>query len=273
VETLKSTANTLKQFFRSAVIHRSLLVKLSVRELKSSNFGSAFGTVWVFVEPTLYIFLMWAVFEVGMNYKISGNRPYLPWLMSGMIGWNLFSSGNAGGTSVFRSYSYLVSRTDIDMSILPLIKILSYLYVHAIFIALTILLLLVSGGTPSPFILQIPYYTFCTAALILGMNLFFASLYLFLKDVGNIVGVFLQIGFWVSPIFWDFNLIPARFHWLLKLNPLVYIITGYRDSLIDGVPFWAHTKEAVFFWAVTTAIIFIGAFTHSRLRPHFGDVL
>jgi lipopolysaccharide transport system permease protein/teichoic acid transport system permease protein len=82
-----------------------------------------------------------------------------------------------------------------------------------------------------------------------------------------------QFGFWLTPIFWSFKIVPEQYHDLIKLNPVYYIVEGYRDSLIYDTWFWERTELSFQFWIVALFFFFVGAVVFRKLRPHFADVL
>jgi len=159
------------------------------------------------------------------------------------------------------------------MSILPVTNILTSLYIHIIFMGIFLLLLLVSEVPFTLYWFQSIYFLFATAVLLLGLSWITASLSLFIKDVGHIVGVVLQVGFWASPIFWSIDIFPKSYQFFLKLNPASYVLEGYRKSFIYGQPCWTDVNGFIYFWSFTLATLFIGAYTYKKLRPHFGDVV
>jgi len=83
----------------------------------------------------------------------------------------------------------------------------------------------------------------------------------------------LKMLFWMTPIFWNIDMLPVRFRFFLKLNPLFYIVQGYRESFIYKVPFWTHPYYALYFWGLSLIIFILGVLVFKRLRPHFADVL
>ena len=162
------------------------------------------------------------------------------------------------------------------MSILPIVKILSLLLVHSFFLLLLVALYLVTGGTFSFYWFQSFYYLFALCILLIGFSWITSSISLFIKDVSNVIGICLQFLFWLSPIFWDFDTMEAgrKMRWIMKLNPLNYIMCGYRDSFLAHQAFWSHRLfETIYFWSFTLIVLLLGVFTYKKLRPHFGDVL
>ena len=109
--------------------------------------------------------------------------------------------------------------------------------------------------------------------LLTGLSWLFSALIIFLRDVGQLVAMALQFLFWGTPIFWSVKLLPAKYQPIIKLNPVVYIVEGYRDSLINRVWFWDHWLQTLYFWGIAGAMLVIGAVVFRRLRPHFADVL
>lgn len=73
--------------------------------------------------------------------------------------------------------------------------------------------------------------------LVISLSYITATLVVFFKDLGQIMNIILQFGMWLTPIMWQIDMIPDRFMWLFKLNPMYYVVQGYRDSMIYNVPF------------------------------------
>ena len=117
---------------------------------------------------------------------------------------------------------------------------------------------LLYGKMPSVYWLQFPYYIACSIFLILGLSWLTSALRVFIKDVGNFVGVILQIGFWATPIFWSLELVPEKYQYIIQLNPMAYIINGYRDAFVNHVWFWENGMVNFYFWGTTTIILIAG---------------
>lgn len=260
-------------FFIELYQRRRLIWDLAVRDFTGSYFGSTFGMIWVFVEPIIFMLIMWFFFTKAMKYNPTGGYPYLPWLMTSMILWNFFSAGVNGASGVFRSFSYLLKKWGFNISIVPVVNIISLLFVHLIFLLILFVLFLVSGIPFSWYWFQSIYYLFATCVLILGLSWIIGSISLFIKDIKNITGIILQLGYWISPIFWDINSYPEEYKIFMKLNPLYYVLNGYRKSFLYHTPFWDDWQFGLYYWCFTLTILAIGLFTYKKLRPHFGDVL
>ena len=94
-----------------------------------------------------------------------------------------------------------------------------------------------------------------------------------MKDVANMVAVILQIGFWMTPLFWDPSGMQPLVQSLLKLNPMYYVCMGYRESVVGDTMFWQHPLQTAYFWILTLLIFVGGSRLFSKLKPHFVDML
>ena len=169
--------------------------------------------------------------------------------------------------------SFLVKKIVFRVELLPIVKIMSALVVHIFFVAVLFVMFAIYGYSISIYNLQIIYYFFAMICLSLGISWLTSSLTVFLRDVGQFAAMILQFGFWATPIFWNLNMIPEKFQFVLKLNPAYYLVEGYRQSFIYHEWFWQHERLTIYFWIFTAIIMFVGAWCFKKLRPHFADVL
>jgi len=229
--------------------------------------------MWNFIQPIVFIFILWFVLNIGFNLKRIENTNHIFWLISGMICWLHFSDVFSSSTQIIQQYSFLIKKMDLSLGILPIARLLSASINHFIFIFLTVFFGLLMEVSPSFCFLQIFYYTFALQVLLLGLCWLASSTSIFIKDVNNIVTIIVQFGFWITPVFWSIDNVPQNYQWIIKLNPLHYLVTGYRDSLIYQIPFWQKPLETIYFWVFSLIILFIGAVVFRKLRPHFAEVI
>ena len=149
-------------------------------------------------------------------------------------------------------------------------------FTHLFFVAFTMVLFICMGYMPDWYALQVIYYSFCMILFATGLVYATSAVTVFFRDMKEVVGILLQIGMWVTPIMWNFETmvqIPGWAITVLKLNPMYYIVSGYRNALINHIGFWEDMGLTVYFWVVTAVILFLGTTVFKRLRPHFADVL
>lgn len=262
-------------------IYRNKFVigQLVKRDYKNRYLGSTLGFIWTIIQPIVMLVVLWMVFVLGFKSgSVTGANgqvvPFLPWFAIGLIAWNFFADALPGATGVFQEYSYLVKKINFRISVLPIVKISSAFITHLIFIVLGIIILVITGVPFSWYWLQVFYYLAAMMILLLGLSWIVSSLQVFAKDVAQMVSVILQFGFWLTPIVWNFNLVPFEYQFWFKLNPMFYIVDGYRRSFLFSEPFWGDQQVlGWYFWGVTLVILIIGVFLFRKLRPHFADVL
>ena len=258
---------------------RKLIWKLAKNDFKTKYAGSYLGIIWAFVQPVITILVYWLVFEKGFSakaemFKSGVEVPFVVYLTSGLVPWFFFSEAVSSSTNALIEYNYLVKKVVFKISILPLIKILAACFIHVFFVGVLLVIYLIYGYPPSLYLLQLIYYSFCMFILVLAMSYTLCSVVVFFRDLSQIVAIALQIGMWATPIMWSFTRVEGpKMAVLFKLNPLYYIVTGYRESLFDHRFFWQDTGMTIYFWAVTLLLFAFGTFVFKRLKPHFADVL
>ncbi len=260
-------------FFWDVFKNKSLLLSLSIQDFKQRYLGNYFGIVWAFIGPLITVLILFFVFQVGFRSAPEEGIPFVLWLVSGMFPWFFISESISSGSSSIIDKPYLVKKVVFKLSTLPVIKLITALFIHAFFLLILVLLLIGYGFYPKLIWIQIFYYLFATLILVLGISWATSSLVVFVKDTGQIINILLQFGFWLTPIIWSNRMMPPRYLLYLKLNPAYYIVQGYRDSVLYNVWFWEKPLLTVYFWVITFLILLLGAFLFKRLRPHFADVL
>lgn len=260
-------------FLKAIFQNRALLWSLTKNDFKQRYMGNILGIAWAFIQPTMTILIFWFVFQVGFKSQPIDNFPFILWLVAGMFPWFFFAEGLSNGTNSVLANSFLVKKVVFRVSLLPMVSLLSAFVIHAFFILFMFGMFIYYGYTPELYWLQIIYYLFATSVLLLGLSWITSSIVVFFKDIGQFVSMILQFGFWLTPIFWSMKMVPDKYIWLIKLNPIVYIIEGYRNSMIYHKWFWQDVNMSIYFWSVTSVIFIIGGLTFKKLRPHFADVL
>lgn len=263
---MKSNSNILK--------NSKLLWELSKKDLRTKYLGSFMGVLWAFIHPTISILVYWVVFQVGFKTTpMDGNLPFILWLLSGIIPWFFFSESLSSATNSIIENNYLVKKIVFPVKLLPIVKVLSALFVHVFFIIILFLMFRIYNYGFSLYNIQVLYYLIATVCLTLSLSYITSTLVVFLKDVGQFVGVVIQLLFWLTPIFWNFNIVEKQYQFFFKLNPVFYIVDGYRDALINQKWFWEHPLMTAYFWLFVIISGLVGITIFKKMRSHFADVL
>lgn len=247
---------------------------LVLMDFRKKYFDSLLGALWALISPLVTILLVYFVFRFGLKALPVKGISFLNWLISGMLAWFFISEGLANGIGAFTENKFLVTKIKFPIFILPFVKSTSSFITH-IGILTCFLLYLILGTNDLVFagLGNLIYYFLCSFVLVTAITYNLSTLFVFTKDVSNLLNVMIQLLYWATPIFWSKELLPDKFQFLLLINPVHYIIQGYRDSLFYGISFWDKQLELVVFWIIIAIIIAGGKLVYSKLRPFFADTL
>lgn len=257
---------------------RKLIWKLAKNDFKNRYAGSYLGKVWAFAQPIVTIGLYWFVFGNIMQSKAetfagSVTPPFVIWLTAGLVPWFFFSEAINSGTTALLEYSYLVKKVVFKISIIPIIKVISATFTHIVFVAFMLVLYFCLGYKPDIYLLQLPYYSLCLFLFVLALSYSTCAVVIFFRDLTQIINIALQIGMWATPIMWDIATVSPVLQTILKINPIFYIVNGFRSAMFEKTWFWQDFYSTMYFWIVTVVFFGIGALIFRRLKVHFADVL
>jgi len=173
-------------------------------------------------------------------------------------------------------YTYLVKKVVFKISIIPIIKVIGATFIHAFFVGVLLIVSICYGYYPTAYTLQVFYYSACLFIFVLALTYSTCAIMVFFRDLAQIINIALQIGMWATPILWNLDDLVNKYGGvvnLLKLNPLVYIVQGYRDAIYGQQWFWQDFYSTMYFWIVTVVMFGVGALVFKRLKTHFSDVL
>ncbi len=263
----------LYSFARDIYISRQIIMELAKKDLKNRYLGSYLGIVWAFVQPIVSILVFWFVFQVGFRSAPINDYPFILWLVTGIVPWFYFAEVFQGGSTAIIDNAFLVKKIVFKISILPLIRMVSSLFVHLFFVLIIFILYLAYGYGINIHYFEFVYYSLSMFALLIGLNWLTSGLTIFLKDLGQIISIIVQMGFWITPVLWNYEIMPAKYQFILKANPMYYIVQGYRSCFIYHKGFWETPIQTIYFWAITILVFAFGGLVFKKLKPHFADIL
>ncbi|HLR03887.1 MAG TPA: ABC transporter permease, partial [Virgibacillus sp.] len=189
-------------------------------------------------------------------------------------------SASSGAKAIF-SKLRVVSKMNFPMSILPNYTIFSKFMVHVVMVGIIIVILQFAGYPINIYYLQMPYFMIATYFFTFSFVLIFSTLSTLVRDIYKLLTSTMRIGIYISPILWDVTEVKddgtvatAVITAIVKLNPLTYLIEGYRASYF-GVEWYFITESGttLYFWTLTLILFVIGSVLHMHFRKYFIDFL
>ena len=254
---------------------RHLIWKLAKNDFRKRYAGSSMGALWALAQPVVTVAMYYIVFDKLMGGGGRGveDVPFVLFLTAGLVPWFYFNEALNNGTNALREYDYLVKKVVFKISILPIIKVIAATFIHVFFVAVLLIVAALYGYYPTVYTTQILHYSACLFVFVLALCYATCAVVVFFKDLTQIIGIALQIGIWATPILWNIDSAPGEWVVILKLNPLVYIVNGYRSAIYERSWFFEDFFSTMYFWIVTVVLFGIGVAVFKRLKPHFADVL
>jgi len=265
------TFNPLR-ILRDIFLRRNLLLQLVQRDVLLRYRGAMFGVLWIFLSPLLmlaiFAFVFGHVFQARWAQQ-TGGVPFWILLYAGLIAFNVFAETVSRSPTAVRGYPSYVKKIIFPVDILPLVPLGSAL-VHAGFNLLILLGALVWTGNLHSTIMLYPFLLVPMMLFSMGLAWFLAAWGVFLKDMTQIVPVFIQMLMFLSPVFYPVAAVPQKLQPIYLHNPLGAVIESCR-AVVTGSPVpWAVWVQALLF-AVAAFVVGYAFFQHSR--EEFADVL
>jgi len=228
----------------------NLIYELSRLDFKLKYYGSVLGMLWSFLKPFMMLAILYVVFFYF--FKV-GIKNYEVYLLLGIIFWNFFADTTKDSAQGVTAKAQLLQKTNLPPLIVVASVIVHSLWTFLITLAIFFIFFFAIGlhltWSILTLILLIPLLVILTA----GVSLFIVPLHMRFKDFGHIWDIFLQMLFWVTPIIYQYTLIPEKYiRWYL-LNPVARIIVDARNAVLYN--FFPEPKQLLI-TSILVAIIF-----------------
>ncbi|PAE38142.1 ABC transporter permease [Bacillus sp. 7884-1] len=266
---------SLLQIMKDHIRNFYLIIRLSVFELKSSSNNLYLGMLWEVINPLILIGIYWFVFGMGIRggEDVEGIE-YFPWMLSGIIVWFFISQALLQGSKSIYSRIRIISKMNFPMSVIPSFVITSRFYQHLILLGITIIILAFSGYTPTVYSFQLLYFMAANFAFLISISLITSTLATIIRDIQMVVQSVVRVLLYLTPILWTTDKLPAAIRGVLKVNPIYYIVEGYRSALLGtNWYFIDHFLYTAYFWGLVLVLLLIGSVLHMKFSQRFVDLL
>jgi len=251
-----------------------MIKSFALADLKKRYIGSFGGLIWSVINPLMMILTFYFVFSYVFGAKVQIDHPntsYTLWLIGGLIPWFFFTETVSRSTGALQENQALVTKTLFPSEVLPICLLVSGIINHLIGLCiLLVFAVIISGGIPPMAVFVLPYFILM-AIMVLGFSWALSSLNVFIRDVGQVIGIVLNLWFYYTPIIYPLNVIPQKYSIYLKLNPMYHVVEGYRNSLVLNE--YPDPYHLLYLGVFSFASFAMGGLLYKRLKPSFADVL
>lgn len=245
------------------------------REVIGRYRGSILGLLWSFINPVLmlaiYTFVFGFVFKARWGQGSEDQTQFAMVLFAGLIIYNLFAECiSRAPTLILNNVSY-VKKVVFPLEILPWVALGSALFHAAINLVVLLLFMTILGQAISWSLLWLPVLLLPFLLLIMGLSWFLASMGVFIRDIGQLVGMALTVLLFMSPIFYPLSALPESVSRFLFLNPLTFMVEQLRQILLwHQPPDWLHL---LIYYLVSIMTSWFGLLWFEKTRKGFADIL
>ncbi len=243
------------------------LLKTNVKKDIGGKYKNSFlGVLWSFINPLLQIAVYAFVFQIIMRSNIEN---YAVYLCCALVPWQYFSSVVLRGAATIIDNGNIIKKVYFPREILP-ISIVTSEGIN--FLISTIIILgfvIVSGIGISINIFWYFLIVIIQYIISLGISFIVSSLSVYFRDLLHLLGVFMQLLFYATPIVYSIENVPAGFRWLLRINPMSYLIEGYRAIFYDKMPPNFRSLGIALLMGIVLCVI--GYFVFRKLEKGFAE--
>lgn len=260
---------------RSIATNRSLLYSLIRRDIAGRYSGSVLGLLWSFFNPVLMLIVYTFVFSVVFKARWVGGSDskteFALVLFAGLMVFNLFSECINRAPGLILSNVNYVKKVIFPLEILPIVNLGSAFFHLLVNFIVWLLFYVVFYGVPHAGVLLFPLVILPLALLTLGVSWFIASLGVYLRDVAQVVGTFVPVLMFLSPVFYPLKSLPERFQGVVQISPITVAVEQAR-----GLMYWGEAFDWQMwglYLAISCCIAWVGFVWFQKTRKGFADVL
>lgn len=263
------------ELLRAVWRYRFFILSSVRNDLRARVARSQLGAAWMVLQPLAQVAIFSLVLSEVLGARIpgvAGSSAYPVYLMAGLLCWSLFNEITTRCLGIFVENAGLLKKIAFPRICLPLIAAGSALLNNLLLLAAMAAVFALLGHPPTIALAWLPALMLLTTALALGLGLLLGVINVFVRDVGQVMTIVLQLLFWLTPIVYMPSVVPARFAGWLAFNPLAPLVAAYQRVILYGQ---APVLDAALGWTALLALLLLGAalLLFRRSAPDMVDVL
>jgi ABC-type polysaccharide/polyol phosphate export permease len=239
--------------------YRDLIAALVARDLKVRYRRSAIGFLWTMLQPLLFMLVLQLVFASIFR---SGVDNYPVFALAGILFWNFFSQSITASMNSLKGNAQLLHKLPVPHAVFPVATVISGVVNLTFALVPLIGLLIYTGRGLTWALLFVPVAILIAAVFTLGAGLLLSPLAVFFHDTVELIGVFLTLLMYLTPVIYPMSIVPERMRVIVRFNPVRSILETFRDPIYFGkIPPFSHLSVAI---AIALAALLIGAFAFRK---------
>ncbi|MGQ9571484.1 MAG: ABC transporter permease [Thermodesulfovibrionales bacterium] len=245
-----------------------LILVLTQKELKVRYKNSYLGYLWSIMHPLAFAFVFFIAFKVFMKVRIEN---YVLFLIAGLFPWQWFANSVNFSPRIFLGNTNLVKKVNFPRNILPLSSVIQDMIHFILSIPVILLFIFIYHKSPSlSWLYGIPILLVIQFMIIYGISLMVSSVNLFFKDLERLIGIFMTLLFYFTPVLYPETMIPERLRYLMYLNPVAPLMLSWKNLFLKG------TLEPIYImlsFAYSLIFFMLGYVLYKKLSWKFAEVL
>lgn len=264
-----SKPDSFRSYFESIWKYRALIWVFAQRDLKAKYAQTVLGLGWTLIQPLTALLIFTFFFGFLLNWKTEGIA-YPVYVLSGLLGWNFFAYTVNAGTMGLQESAHIIKKIYFPKSIIPLSKMILGLVDLGFSLFLLIPLMIYFGQMISWKIIFFPVVLVYNGMCALCLVFWISALAYKKRDLFHLIPFMLYFGIWFSPVFFDKNILPVQYAFVLDLNPLANVVDMWRWSLFDFGSFkWIWGVN----FLITASVFFIGMYMFNKRESSIADTV
>lgn len=252
--------------------NRNLIIRLALAESKKQTIRTSLGILWLYLRDIVY-FVVYTLFRilVAGNGKVNGMSASL-YVILGLVPWLFINDVLNKGSTVIKKNKSVIKSITFPTTVLPTAEVIC-IFIQKLFnmgVAFGITFLM--GEWRNISILGIIYYTFSMICLMICVNSITSAFVAISGDFQQLYLAITRVLIYILPVIWSFEKISnPTVALILRLNPMVYVVDGFRNSFVNG--FVLQFDYTIYFWLILIILLFISSYTQYKLREFYSDLM
>jgi ABC-type polysaccharide/polyol phosphate export permease len=219
------------ELLRDSYRYRELIWALAIKELKIRYKRSVLGFLWALLNPMLLMLVLTVVFSTIMNVSIPH---YAIFLLSVLLPWTFFSQSLSYAAESIVGNADLIKKVRVAKLVFPIAAVVSNM-INLLLSFIPLVMIVIAMRHPFYWTwLYLPIPLLALTIFTLGATFFFAAANVYYRDVAHILQIVIQVWFYLTPIIYEITIFPARYRGIFKLNPVIFVLNGFRLSVYYG---------------------------------------